>query len=180
MYSTKEQSQYVSYYASEVDSKEKEIWGQQKDGWGEGGRSEERAGLADRKKVAGGKARGRELVFKKCRGGGGDMGREELRRRGGQRGEQQVVCTSVTLCSSRPRMPRMNRGGGRRAGGQGGGGKGGHYATSKRSITKQAYIYFEAEFKKFLSSLYIAQKRWKACLWVEWNPFYLVSQKCIW
>lgn len=92
-------------------------------------------------------------------GGGGDMGREELRRRGGQRGEQQVVCTSVTLCSSRPRMPRMNRGGGRRAGGQGGGGKWGHYATSKRSITKQAYIYFEAEFKKFLSTLYIAQKR---------------------
>lgn len=92
-------------------------------------------------------------------GMGSDMGREELRRRRGQRGDQQVVCTSVTLCSSRPRMPRRNRGGGRRAGGRGGGGKWGHYATSKRSITKQAYIYFEAEFKKFLSILYIAPKR---------------------
>ena len=83
------------------------------------------------------------------------MGREECRRKGGQRGEQQVVCTSVTFCSSRPRMPRRNRGGGR---GAGGGGKWGHNATSERSITKQAYIYFEAEFKKILSTPYIVLK----------------------
>lgn len=118
----------------------------------------------DRKKVAGGAVRGRELVCKKRRDecvGGWVRTRiwrgEECRRRGGQRGEQQVECTSVTFCSSRPRMPRRNRGGGR---GAGGGGNRGHNATSKRSITKQAYIYFEAEFKKknVLSTPYIALK----------------------
>lgn len=84
---------------------------------------------------------------------GSNMRREECKRRGGQRGEQQVACTSVTFCSFRPRMPRRNMKEGR---GAGGGGKWGHNATSKRSITKQAYIYFEAEFTKFLSTPYIA------------------------
>lgn len=66
-----------------------------------------------------------------------EAGKEECSRRGGQRGTQQVECTSVTFCSSRLRMPRRNRGGG----GRGAQGERGRNATSKRSITKQAYIY---------------------------------------
>lgn len=39
-----------------------------------------------------------------------DTGREDSRRRRGQRGEQQVDCTSVTFCSFRRRMPRKKQG----------------------------------------------------------------------
>lgn len=38
-----------------------------------------------------------------------EMRREERCGEGGQRGEQQVVCTPVTFCSSGPRTPRGNK-----------------------------------------------------------------------
>lgn len=47
-------------------------------------------------------------------GKGSEMRREERCGEGGQRGEQQVVCTPVTFCSSGPRTPRGNKKRGRR------------------------------------------------------------------
>lgn len=108
-----------------------------------------------------------------------EMRREECCGEGGRRGEQQVVCIAATFCSSGPRTPRGNKKWGRWGAKEEEESEGTTPPAGAASLNRRAFI-LKPKFTGWLSAPYKALKYWKACLWVECNPFSLVSQKCIW
>lgn len=93
-----------------------------------------------------------------------EMRREERCGEGGQRGEQQVVCTPATFCSSGPRTPRGNEKWGRQGEREEEEASEGTTPPAGAALLNRRAFILKLKFRECLSAPYKALKCYKACL----------------